>query len=48
VGDNDYLFDYKIKKGVLRTRNAIRLLEKFGYPSEIIDSANRYLDTYKT
>ena len=30
-------FDYKIKKGISQTRNAIKLLEYMGYPSEIID-----------
>lgn len=29
-------FDYKIKKGVSKTRNAIKLLEHIGYPGEII------------
>lgn len=29
-------FDYKIKKGVSKTRNAIKLLEHIGYPREII------------
>lgn len=29
-------FDYKIKKGVSKTRNAIKLLEHIGYPKEII------------
>lgn len=30
-------FDYKIKKGVSQTRNAIKLLEYMGYPKKIID-----------
>ena len=32
-------FDYKIKKGISQTRNAIKLLEYMGYPKEIIDKA---------
>lgn len=32
-------FDYKIKKGSLKTRNAIRILELYGYPKEIIEEA---------
>lgn len=32
-------FDYKIRKGVSNTRNAIRLLEYLGYPEEIIKAA---------
>ena len=44
VGADGYLFDYKIKDGILKTRNAIRLLEVSGFPEEIIKSANAYLD----
>lgn len=29
-------FDYKLKRGVSKTRNAIKLLEHIGYPKEII------------
>ncbi|WP_297437249.1 MutS-related protein [uncultured Clostridium sp.] len=32
-------FDYEIKKGVLKTRNAIKLLKYIGYPNEIIDDS---------
>ncbi|MBZ9689038.1 DNA mismatch repair protein MutS [Clostridium estertheticum] len=32
-------FDYKIKKGISQTRNAIRLLEYMSYPKEITDKA---------
>jgi len=32
-------FDYKIKKGVSRTRNAIKLLDYIGYPKEIIENS---------
>ncbi|MGL4990294.1 MAG: MutS-related protein [Sarcina sp.] len=32
-------FDYKLKKGVLKTRNAIKLLKFIGYPDEIINGA---------
>jgi DNA mismatch repair ATPase MutS len=44
VGADGYLFDYKIKDGTLKTRNAISLLEVSGFPEEIIMSANGYLD----
>lgn len=44
AGADGYLFDYKIKEGILKTRNAIRLLEVSGFPEEIIKSANVYLD----
>ncbi|MBU3179595.1 MutS-related protein [Clostridium psychrophilum] len=32
-------FDYKIKKGVSQTRNAIKLLEYMGYPKKIVNKA---------
>ncbi|GAB3896615.1 MutS family DNA mismatch repair protein [Larkinella knui] len=32
-------FDYKLKKGNLKTRNAIRILELNGYPGEVIREA---------
>lgn len=38
-------FDYKLKKGQLSTRNAIRILEINGYPQEIIHDAKRISDT---
>lgn len=47
VEDSGYVFDYKIKKGVLKTRNAIRLLEVSGFPPAVISAANAYLDTQR-
>ncbi|MFH1068167.1 MAG: hypothetical protein V1794_00980, partial [Candidatus Glassbacteria bacterium] len=35
-----YFFDYKIKKGPSRSRNAIKLLELSGYPVQIISEAS--------
>jgi DNA mismatch repair ATPase MutS len=32
-------FDYKLKNGGLKTRNAIRILEVNGYPQELIEEA---------
>lgn len=32
-------FDYKLKDGVSKTRNAIRLLEHIGYPKDIIENS---------
>ena len=34
-------FDYKLKSGVSKTRNAIKLLEYIGYPTEIIKKSNK-------
>ncbi|WP_392486590.1 MutS-related protein [Haloimpatiens sp. FM7315] len=33
-------FDYKIKKGVTSTRNAVKILEYIGYPKEIVENIN--------
>ncbi|MGG5460357.1 MutS-related protein [Clostridium sp. B9] len=42
VNNKDGLsFDYKLKKGVSRTRNAIKLLSYIGYPKEITEKAYR-------
>ena len=32
-------FDYKLKGGIVKSRNAIKLLEYMGYPIEIIEEA---------
>lgn len=39
VVDGKVHFDYKLKCGELKTRNAIRILEINGYPGEIIEEA---------
>jgi len=36
---DDLRFDYRLRPGVVTTRNAIRLLERLGYPKEIIARA---------
>ncbi|EOR95370.1 MutS-related protein, family 1 [Arcticibacter svalbardensis MN12-7] len=48
VSDQGLHFDHKIKKGILSTRNAIKLLEYFDYPKEIIQSANTYIQSVET
>lgn len=40
VGEKGLDFDYKIRKGVSSTRNAIKVLEFMGYPEEIIHRTN--------
>lgn len=37
-------FDYKLKKGVSKTRNAIKLLEYVGYPKEIIQNSYKRME----
>ena len=38
-GKKGLVFDYKLKEGISKTKNAIRLLEYIGYPKEITDKA---------
>ncbi len=49
VGENNVDFDYKLKEGKLKNRNAIRILEMNGYPEEVIKEAidiSRDLDAF--
>ena len=39
------IFDYKIHPGICRQTNAVRLLEVFGFPEQIIRDARKSLDT---
>lgn len=41
IENNQINFDYKLKKGYLTTRNAIRILELNNYPNEIIEDARQ-------
>ncbi|GAA0076959.1 DNA mismatch repair protein MutS [Clostridium sp. CTA-5] len=41
---NGLKFDYKLKKGISKTRNAIKLLEYIGYPKEIIQNSYRRVE----
>lgn len=41
---NGLIFDYKIKKGVSKTRNAIKLLNYIGYPKEIIENSYKRIE----
>ncbi|MGJ8745654.1 MutS-related protein [Polaribacter sp.] len=46
IKDNTLFFDHKIKTGKLQTRNAIKILELYNYPSEIIKSAKKVESDY--
>lgn len=35
----ELLFDYKLKKGIMPHRNAIRILELYGYPAQTVNEA---------
>ncbi len=41
VTDDDVTFDYRIKEGAARTRNAIKLLKVNGFPQAVISAAER-------
>ena len=41
IKNNEMLFDHKLKKGKLKTRNAIKILELYEYPNEIIADARK-------
>jgi DNA mismatch repair ATPase MutS len=45
VDKDGFRFDHKMKKGILKTRNAIRLLELFDFPEAIIKAANKHIDS---
>lgn len=38
------VFDYKLKPGVCRTRNAVKLLKFLNYPDEIIENTNKRIE----
>ncbi|WP_299985418.1 DNA mismatch repair protein MutS [uncultured Pontibacter sp.] len=40
IHNTQLVFDHKLKFGPLRTRNAIKILQISGYPSEIVEEAN--------
>ncbi|MBF8962038.1 MutS family DNA mismatch repair protein [Pontibacter sp. FD36] len=40
IHNTQLVFDHKLKFGPLRTRNAIKILQISGYPSEILEEAN--------
>lgn len=49
VGENEMLFDYKLRGGKATSRNAINLLRLMGFDERIVENAharaNRYLET---
>lgn len=45
VDSNGLNFDYKLKRGVSKTRNAIKLLDHIGYPKEIIKKSYSRAET---
>jgi Mismatch repair ATPase (MutS family) len=45
--DTGLSFDYKLKKGIIQTRNAIKLLGYLNYPKEIVEGAYKRADQIK-
>jgi hypothetical protein len=48
IENNNLFFDHKIKPGKLKTRNAIKILDLYKYPSVIIKEAKEIEATYFT
>lgn len=46
VRDGDVFFNYELKEGRARTRNAIKLLEVMGYEKNIIDKAEKMAEDF--
>ena len=46
IENNNLFFDHKIKPGKLETRNAIKILDLYKYPSEIIKEAKKIESSY--
>lgn len=43
LSESDIAFDYKIRPGPTTTRNALRVLQKEGYPASVIEKAEEWL-----
>ena len=43
LSESDIAFDYKIRAGTTTTRNALRVLQKEGYPASVIEKAEQWL-----
>lgn len=41
VEEGDVLFDYKLRRGISNTRNALRLLKAMEFPEEIVEEAEK-------
>ena len=46
IENEELFFDHKLKKGKLKTRNAIKILDLYKYPSEIIKEAKNIETNY--
>lgn len=48
ITDNDIVFDYNLREGRAKSRNAIKLLSLMGYDDKIIDDANKRAEKFVT
>ncbi|MDC7126787.1 MAG: hypothetical protein PQJ46_14545, partial [Spirochaetales bacterium] len=46
IVNNELKFNYKIKNGIIRSTNAIKMLESLGLPKQIITDANKNKDAF--
>jgi len=46
IENEKLFFDHKLKSGKLKTRNAIKILELYKYPSEILSGARKIEKTF--
>lgn len=44
LGEHGPVFDYKLHPGPAKTRNALAILEREGYPAPLLDSARRWAE----
>lgn len=48
LGERELLFDYRLREGPARTRNAIRVLEREQYPADLVRRALAHADQAET
>ncbi|WP_439130925.1 MutS-related protein [Polaribacter sp.] len=46
INNNELIFDHKLKSGKLKTRNAIKILEIYNYPKEVVKNAKQIENNY--
>lgn len=44
ISDDKLSFDYLLKPGPVTERNAIRIIELYGYPAEVVEEARRWAE----
>ncbi|HWE95802.1 MAG TPA: hypothetical protein VG269_17690 [Tepidisphaeraceae bacterium] len=44
LGEKELVFDYRLRPGAAQTRNALRVLEREGYPADLVARAHRWAE----